>query len=111
MSEINKLKNIGNNNATYITIYDIQRTVTSIILAILKKDLKQDITDNNINNNIGINIDEQITFVQLGADELDLFEFVLKLEDAFMIEISDADAEKLTSVAQTVSYIAARVLA
>lgn len=107
MSEINKLKNIGNNNATYITIYDIQRTVTSIILAILKKDLKQDITDNNINNII----DEQITFVQLGADELDLFEFVLKLEDAFMIEISDADAEKLISVAQTVSYIAARVLA
>lgn len=107
MSEINKLKNIGNNTVTYITIYDIQRTVTSIILAILKKDLKQDITDNNINNII----DEQITFVQLGADELDLFEFVLKLEDAFMIEISDADAEKLISVAQTVSYIAARVLA
>ena len=75
-------------------VYDIQRTVVQAIAAILKKDLSL--------------VDEHVTFVQQGADEIDLFEFVLKMEDAFMIEISDDDAEKLVSVEQTVSYIAAR---
>ena len=76
--------------------YDIQCTVVETIASVLKKEL--------------VDIDEHVSFADLGADELDLFEFVLKMEDAFLIEISDADAQTLTSVAQTVSYIAARKL-
>ena len=76
--------------------YDIQCTVVETMASVLKKELAD--------------IDEHVAFADLGADELDLFEFVLKMEDAFLIEISDADAQKLTSVAQTVSYIAARKL-
>ena len=76
--------------------YDIQCTVVETIASVLKKELAD--------------IDDHVSFADLGADELDLFEFVLKMEDAFLIEISDADAQTLTSVAQTVSYIAARKL-
>ena len=53
-------------------------------------------------------LDEHKTFGELGADELDMFEFVLKIEDAFTLEISDDDTKKLVSIAETVSYIAAR---
>ncbi len=74
--------------------YDIQGTVVETIASVLKKEC--------------VDIDAHVSFADLGADELDLFEFVLKMEDAFLIEISDADAQTLTSVAQTVSYIAAR---
>ncbi len=43
----------------------------------------------------------------LDADSIDIVEFVLELEDTFGAEISDDDAEKLTTVGQAVSYIAA----
>jgi len=41
----------------------------------------------------------------LGADSLDLIEFITAAEDAFGIEISDEDAEKIQTVQDAVNYI------
>ena len=41
----------------------------------------------------------------LGADSLDVVELVMALEEEFGLEISDEDAEKLTTVQQAVAYI------
>jgi acyl carrier protein len=41
----------------------------------------------------------------LGADSLDVVELVMELEDEFDMEISDEDAEKITSVGEVVNYI------
>lgn len=41
----------------------------------------------------------------LGADSLDVVELVMELEDEFDLEISDEDAEKITSVGEVVTYI------
>ena len=41
----------------------------------------------------------------LGADSLDTVELVMALEEEFGVEIPDEDAEKITTVDQTVAYI------
>lgn len=41
----------------------------------------------------------------LGADSLDVVELVMALEEEFGLEISDEDAEKLSTVAQAIAYI------
>lgn len=41
----------------------------------------------------------------LGADSLDIVELVMELEDEFEMEISDEDAEKITTVGEVVEYI------
>ena len=41
----------------------------------------------------------------LGADSLDTVELVMALEEEFDLEISDEEAEKLTTVNRVVSYI------
>ena len=41
----------------------------------------------------------------LGADSLDVVELVMALEEEFSLEISDEDAEKLTTVKQAIGYI------
>ncbi|PWA13473.1 acyl carrier protein [Pueribacillus theae] len=41
----------------------------------------------------------------LGADSLDVVELVMELEDEFDMEISDEDAEKITTVGDVVDYI------
>jgi acyl carrier protein len=41
----------------------------------------------------------------LGADSLDLIEFITAAEDAFGIEIPDEDAEKIQTVQDAVNYI------
>lgn len=43
----------------------------------------------------------------LGADSLDVVELVMALEEEFGLEISDEDAEKLSSVKHAVEYIQA----
>ena len=45
----------------------------------------------------------------LGADSLDVVELVIELEDEFDLEISDEDAEKITTVGDVVKYIEAHV--
>lgn len=41
----------------------------------------------------------------LGADSLDVVELVMELEDEFDLEISDEDAEKITTVGEVVNYV------
>ncbi|MBD3106760.1 acyl carrier protein [Bacillus sp. AGMB 02131] len=41
----------------------------------------------------------------LGADSLDVVELVMELEDEFGMEISDEDAEKISTVGDAVNYI------
>lgn len=43
----------------------------------------------------------------LGADSLDVVELVMELEDEFDMEISDEDAEKISTVGDAVNYIKA----
>ena len=47
----------------------------------------------------------------LGADSLDVVELVMALEEEFTLEISDEDAEKLTTVKQVIDYIGAHAKA
>lgn len=41
----------------------------------------------------------------LGADSLDVVELVMELEDEFDLEISDEDAEKISTVGDVIEYI------
>lgn len=41
----------------------------------------------------------------LGADSLDRVEMLMAMEEAFDLEISDADAEKIETVQQCVDYV------
>lgn len=41
----------------------------------------------------------------LGADSLDVVELVMQLEDEFEMEISDEEAEKISTVGDAVTYI------
>jgi len=41
----------------------------------------------------------------LGADSLDVVELVMELEDEFDLEISDEEAEKISTVGEVVAYI------
>ena len=41
----------------------------------------------------------------LGADSLDTVELIMQFEEEFDIEISDEDAEKLTTVGKSVDFI------
>ena len=48
------------------------------------------------------------SFVEdLGADSLDIVELVMALEEEFGVEISDEQAESITTVAEAVEYIGA----
>ncbi len=58
---------------------------------------------------LGVDAEEvtpEASFINdLGADSLDTVELVMALEEAFKIEISDEDAEKITTVSDAVKYI------
>ena len=58
---------------------------------------------------LGVDEDEvksEASFVDdLGADSLDVVELVMALEEEFSLEISDEDAEKLTTVQKAIDYI------
>ena len=58
---------------------------------------------------LGVDEDEvkaAASFVDdLGADSLDVVELVMALEEEFGLEISDEDAEKLTTVQHAIEYI------
>ncbi len=62
---------------------------------------------------LGVN-PEQVTreasFIEdLGADSLDTVELVMALEEKYGTEISDEDAEKLTTVGTVMDYIEKRL--
>ena len=51
-------------------------------------------------------VKSEASFVDdLGADSLDVVELVMALEEEFGLEISDEDAEKLTTVKHAVDFI------
>lgn len=58
---------------------------------------------------LGVKAEEVIpeaSFIDdLGADSLDTVELVMALEEEFSIEISDEDAEKITTVGDAIKYI------
>ncbi len=46
------------------------------------------------------------SFVEdLGADSLDTVELIMEFEDEFGIEISDEDAEKISTVGEAIGYL------
>jgi acyl carrier protein len=47
----------------------------------------------------------------LGADSLDVVELVMALEDAFDIEVADADVESIRTIGDVEKYVSARALA
>ncbi len=47
----------------------------------------------------------QMTFDDLGADSLDVVEFVMEVEDQFGIEFEDDRIESLTNIQGAVDYI------
>jgi len=51
-------------------------------------------------------ITEDARFIEdLGADSLDTVELIMQFEEEFDIEISDEDAEGLTTIGKSVTYI------
>ncbi|MBW1858875.1 MAG: acyl carrier protein [Deltaproteobacteria bacterium] len=64
---------------------------------------------NIIVDKLSVEMDEVVqeaSFVDdLGADSLDLVELIMAMEEAFDIEISDDQAEKLQTVQDAINYI------
>jgi acyl carrier protein len=51
-------------------------------------------------------VTEEASFVDdLGADSLDTVELIMEFEDEFGIEISDEDAEKISTVGEAIAYL------
>tara|TARA_Y100000588_G_C14101812_1_gene859151 strand:- start:709 stop:945 length:237 start_codon:yes stop_codon:yes gene_type:complete len=51
-------------------------------------------------------ITEDARFIEdLGADSLDTVELIMQFEEEFDIEISDEEAERLTTIGKSVAYI------
>jgi acyl carrier protein len=51
-------------------------------------------------------VKEDASFTEdLNADSLDLVELIMSLEEQFKLQISDEDAEKITTVGEAVEYI------
>ena len=79
-------------NVFFMTNEEIFDKVRKIIVEQLGVSLEQ------VKNEATFNAD-------LGADSLDVVEFIMALEEAFDIEIPDEEAEKLKNVGDVVSYI------
>ena len=66
-----------------------------------------------IADQLGVGEDEiklESSFIEdLGADSLDIVELVMAMEEAFDIEISDEDAEKLQTIGDAFGYLKARL--
>lgn len=58
-----------------------------------------------IKDHMGRDAEDDSTFDDLGCDSLDLVELVMACEEEFGIEIPDADAEKVKTFEQALSYL------
>ncbi|HBY05497.1 MAG: Acyl carrier protein [candidate division TM6 bacterium GW2011_GWE2_42_60] len=45
------------------------------------------------------------TFDELGADSLDRVEIIMKIEEAFDLELDDDKAEKITTINELIEYV------
>lgn len=71
---------------------EVERKLKAIIVEQLQVD------ESKVTSNANFKID-------LGADDLDVVELVMQVEEAFNLEIDDGDAKKLTTVKDMVDYI------
>jgi len=75
-----------------------------MIMATIQERLKKIIVDQ-----LGVDESEVVpnaSFVEdLNADSLDLVELIMSLEEEFKVQISDEDAEKITTVQEADDYI------
>lgn len=64
---------------------------------------------NVIVERLGVNEEDVTTSASfkddLGADSLDVVELIMELEDEFSLEISDSEAENITTVGEVVAFI------
>lgn len=62
-----------------------------------------------ISDQLMVDLDEvsdESSFVEdLGADSLDTVELIMEFEDEFGVEISDEDAEKISTVGEAIAYL------
>jgi acyl carrier protein len=79
-----------------LTTEEIRRTIIDLVAELLG------LTDDQIL--------DSATFDDLGADSLDKVELIMMIEEEFVIDIPDPDAETINTVAEAVAYLE-RVLA
>lgn len=76
------------------------------------KDVQKLLTE-NICEQLGVDesqVKPEARFIDdLGADSLDMVELLMAVEEEFGFEISDEDAEKITTVGQAKEYIEGRL--
>ena len=73
-------------------------TIQEKVLTLVAQQLEKNVQD----------IYPTVSLYDQGADELDCIEMVMRIEEQFGIEINDADAAALVSVAAMVKYLIAR---
>lgn len=50
-------------------------------------------------------VTNEMTFEDLGADSIDVFELIMELEDTFSVQFEDSRIEALKNVGDVVTYI------
>ena len=80
-------------NHKEVFLMSIEDKVKKIIAEKLSVDLEEVVPDASF-------VDD------LGADSLDLVELIMSMEEEFDVEISDEDAEKITTVKDAFDYVA-----
>ena len=53
----------------------------------------------------GDKVTNEMTFEDLGADSIDVFELIMELEDTFSVQFEDSRIEALKNVGDVVTYI------
>ncbi len=59
----------------------------------------------NIKRTTTIQGGQEVGPEDIGADSLDVVEFIMELEDEFDIQIPDSDAEKIKTVGEIIDYV------